>query len=748
MKTYSSLILSGVLLMLSPDRSNAGPVTNTSAPQSADPAIVSSLQAAIAPNEILNTMTAGQVFLKFMLAASGESDEQKLVEFDRATAWLRAYYNTPVRDIRIDTPADLAEFRERIRFESYTLDEELAERSSTSPPTRWNVLTTSPEVIAELNRIKDHFSVRAQEMSRSRSDAHDLANLVAQNAGNMSGDLKSLAPFLISLGINADLEALARESGSEQTKLSIVNGFETAFESAIGEIRGVGARLTASSGIALPSRTLQVFLTTIISEYYRRIPRFMIKNMLSDLIDAPEKTSILDRFEVMVLNSGVQFQKLFQVYARQEGFPEELKAIFKRLEKNTKSVPWRIVERIVRSHKVAFEWRKIERKPLAKATINQVHSAEIMRKGQKTPDQVVIRMIKPGSIESIRTDNRILGEVATVLDSHPELVAANFPKLAPFVGDLQEMAMIDTNLPKTTRHQQKAFKLYTRDVLTENGRTVRIRVPRVFPLQDDASMMVIERINGMGFDDFIEQNPESARIGAEAFMRTWLELSFDLKNSLLHADAHLGNIMANETDGVITMYLLDFGMVSSLPFRMQGKVMGLSIIARTHDPVFISRALWNLSVKSQNGITRSELDQRVREKIKSLSASGVGAWPITEWLAFASNNGLRLPYSLSYFNRGFLTTARLIKTVESDLRTPAEMKKIMLKHPIQMIMVLLSSSEFSLFEWFRIFWSAATNKVDSQTMPGYVTGTDDTTETRPADGQPPGRCELLFNARH
>ncbi|MCM2281346.1 MAG: AarF/UbiB family protein [Bdellovibrionaceae bacterium] len=713
-------------------------------------------QVAVAPSEILNTLTATQVSLKFMLAASGEPDAKKIELFDRAVQWLRDYYAAPAQDVEINSVDELDQFREKIRFETYTLEEEIAERSATPPPTRWNLKTSSPDVIAELNKIRDTARARVEEITqavngKASSGMFSWLNFFKHNSEVDTQTLTSLLPLL---AVNATPETaaqiLAHPETSAKTKLSVVNGLERGFEAASREIRGLGERLASSPDFKLANRPLQVFLTTIIGEYYKRVPRAMIKNILSDLIEFPEKATPLERFESMVLNSGVQFQKLFQIYARQEGIPEEIKAIFKRLEKNTKRVPWRLVKREIDKHQVPFKWVKIEEKPLAKATINQVHVALIQHPENDEVKEGVIRLIKPGSIESIRSDNQVLPEVAKVLDTNPELIAANFPKLAPFVTDLQSMALVDTDLVKTTRNHVNAARLYNRTITLENGRQVEIHVPWIIPLPKGATMMVMEKLPGIGFDDFIEQNPESARLGAEAFMRTWLEVAFDPKKSLLHADAHLGNVMAAEQDGVIRMFILDYGMVSTLTMNMQSKVMALGIVARTHDPDFIARSLWDLSVKSQSQISEQEFRRLVGEKIKTLDAKGVHAWPMPEWLVFASNAGLRLPYSLSYFNRGFVTMTRLVDTVGSDLRTPEEMKKILLKHPLQLFRMLFSSREFSLFDWFRILRAALSNKSGAATLtPGYVNNeaapNGNVSSATLPDAQRSVRCELLFS---
>lgn len=356
--------------------------------------------------------------------------------------------------------------------------------------------------------------------------------------------------------------------------------------------------------------------------------------------------------------------------------------------------------------------------------------------------EVVARVLKPGVKESLEIDNVILDRVAKVLDAHPELIAANFPKLAPFVEDLKAMALVDTDIDKTTPNHLEAIRVYNHTEVLPNGREIVLRVPWLVPLEKGSTMMVMEFVKGDGFDDFIAAHPQEARLGAEAFMRRWLVIGFDKTKSFFHADAHFGQIRARKEGKRVILNILDYGMVTRLSPTMQAKVLGLAVVVRTHDPGIIARGLWDLSVKNANELTKAKFRLKVEKKMAELDAQGIKAWPLPEWLAFASNNGLRLPYQLSYFNRGFLTMTRLIQATESEMRTPVEMRKIMMKHPVQMLRSLLSTSEFSFLEWFKIFRLAAANKGASSTVtPGFVTGDAD-----PKAAGTAVRCEALFGA--
>jgi predicted unusual protein kinase regulating ubiquinone biosynthesis (AarF/ABC1/UbiB family) len=190
-----------------------------------------------------------------------------------------------------------------------------------------------------------------------------------------------------------------------------------------------------------------------------------------------------------------------------------------------------------------------DRKPLASASIAQVHAAEL-----HDGTEVVVKVQRPGIAPRLQADLAILERIARLLErtsakgrmANPVAVVEDFATTLAqelnFVVEARAMERFETNL--------RAY-----------GTNDNVRVPSVHWPLTTPRVLTMERIHGYKIDDL-------ARLGSTGWdlasalkrgVRAWMEAA--LQHGFFHGDVHAGNLML-DTDGNIVF--LDFGICGTL----------------------------------------------------------------------------------------------------------------------------------------------------------------------------------------
>jgi ubiquinone biosynthesis protein len=228
---------------------------------------------------------------------------------------------------------------------------------------------------------------------------------------------------------------------------------------------------------------------------------------------------------------------------------------------------------------------EFEEKPLASASIGQVHRARL-----KNGEAVVVKVQHAGIESRIRMDLDILVGLAGLVEQHlPELrryrpreTAAEFQRT--LLREL-DFAREERNLQQFARnfagHPAVRFPLPVADLSTSRVLTM--------DYLDGIKIAEPQRLRSQGFD-----LDEIARRGAEVF----LEMIF--RDGFYHADPHPGNIVVLPA-GVIG--LLDGGMVGHLDERTREEIEEMLVAIASRDVEHLTSLITRL------GSVPPELDQ-------------------------------------------------------------------------------------------------------------------------------------------
>jgi ubiquinone biosynthesis protein len=267
------------------------------------------------------------------------------------------------------------------------------------------------------------------------------------------------------------------------------------------------------------------------------------------------------RMRMALEELGPTFVKLGQVMAtRVDLFPPRWIAEFEKLHAEVAPVPFEaLLPELTRSlGRSPFEvFRDIDTRAYGAASIAQVHRAKLQH---GTP--VVLKVRRPGVLETIEADLRLQRRVSELIESeipearryHPGEIAAQFAR------SLEREADFGTE----TRNIERFAKNFAGDP--------HIVIPRIYPEWTSDVLLVQEHVEGIPATApeavvaaGLDRKVLAAR-GVDAFLKMILIDGF------FHADPHPGNVFYVPGNRIV---IIDFGMVGRLSPQRRTQVIDL-----------------------------------------------------------------------------------------------------------------------------------------------------------------------------
>lgn len=488
-------------------------------------------------------------------------------------------------------------------------------------------------------------------------------------------------------------------------------------EKQLAEFDSIGTKIANTSFDTIPDPQDRVRLRILFDQYYTLQPLSTKKYIISEMLGRKMNLSENDKFEVMVQNSGPQFQKLLQVIIRQNGIPEKLKANFKALEDSAKPVPWWQVEKLLQKDKDNFKFTYFEHKPLGVGTMAQVHRAKIMINGQR--QDVVVRFLKPNIEQRVNEDHAILTKVAAQVDNDPEYRRLKGPMLSPLMDDISKTVREELDLKATMDRQILAKTTYDKTILlkTPNFKSdLQFYVPRIFGVEKNSQLMIQELVIGRSLDKesrfYAESAPGLKKAVIEEVAKLWInEVIFD--SGFYHSDLHQGNFLVQVAEPKVQVTLLDFGMGGTIDQKTQQQLLLLGVALEVQKPDLITDVYWSLSDQANNQLSRKEFLAKVEQRLKGLHQKKQTE-NMFEWTGWASNQGLRLPYDFINMNRGLLIIMKSLEDAGSDLSFESIAKSLALKNPSKVLAALSLNAYVKWADLVKLGWSSGQTKSEEK----------------------------------
>ncbi|MBL8863436.1 MAG: ubiquinone biosynthesis protein UbiB [Planctomycetes bacterium] len=211
-------------------------------------------------------------------------------------------------------------------------------------------------------------------------------------------------------------------------------------------------------------------------------------------------------------------------------------------------------------------FRALDRQPLAAGSIAQVHAAEL-----QDGTRVVLKVRRPGIVEVVESDLRLLARIAELLEDRAELRAYR-PRAV--VRQFTRVLRGELDLAREARNAERL-----RANLPPNGRLV---IPRIVTHLVRERLCVMERFDGPSLGEWVRAGARDgpdpravAAAGAEAMLRMVFQ------DGVFHADPHAGNVILL-ADG--RLGLIDFGQVGSLSEARRHEFLDLLVAIALRRP--------------------------------------------------------------------------------------------------------------------------------------------------------------------
>jgi ubiquinone biosynthesis protein len=374
--------------------------------------------------------------------------------------------------------------------------------------------------------------------------------------------------------------------------------------------------------------------------------------------DGP-KVSAAVRARLVAQELGPTFIKLGQIAStRPDLLPADVVAELKKLQDDVPPVPFAEIEKAVERSlgaPLGTIFKTFEEKPLATASIGQVHRATIEVGGQLV--DVVAKVQRPGAADVIARDLELLHFIANAIErAIPET------RIYSPVGLVQQLDRSITSELDFTIEAENAERF------SKNFEgNPHVRFPRVYKQVSSKHVLVLERFDGLKLDVALAQGANGKRIAKNA---VGIIVKMIFEDGLFHADPHPGNIFLLGTKEEPVIGLIDLGMVGRLSPDLRDRTVDLMLAAVRKDAQGIADALYaigrptrKIDMREYRAEVATLADKYVGRQLKDIQLSSL----IRDLVQGAVKYGLEIPPDFMLVGKALMTLESIAKQLDPNL---------------------------------------------------------------------------------
>lgn len=238
------------------------------------------------------------------------------------------------------------------------------------------------------------------------------------------------------------------------------------------------------------------------------------------------------------------------------------------LQDQVQPLDFSVVETVL-SEDLGADWKThfvfVEEKPLGSASIAQVHRAKL-----KTGQDVVIKVQRPGILQTINDDLNVLYFIAELLETYvPEVRTFNPTGM---VDEYFKTLELETNFVVEANNIRKFKENFKKED--------KVKIPEVFFNLVTERVLVMEELQGkrLSQDYALSQPGVSADEIIKLGLRAYLKMVFI--DGFFHGDLHAGNFFVFPDN---TIGLIDFGVVGRLNSKSQTSIVNMLLALSKED---------------------------------------------------------------------------------------------------------------------------------------------------------------------
>ncbi|HLC63045.1 MAG TPA: AarF/ABC1/UbiB kinase family protein [Candidatus Nanoarchaeia archaeon] len=255
---------------------------------------------------------------------------------------------------------------------------------------------------------------------------------------------------------------------------------------------------------------------------------------------------------------GGGFVKLGQLLSlRPDLIPKEYCEEFSKLQDSMNGFDFVFVKEVIEQEygkPLNNVFMKFESKPLAAASIGQVHKAWL-----KNGKKVAVKVKRPHIEKVFDADIDILKRIVRIIEHHyPELKEYNVSEIAK---EFERYTRDELDYLAEARNIELFYKSFSRNS--------KVKIPKVYHEFTTKNVLVMEYIDGEKLNEAKHYNKN---VIVKEFMDAIMEQI--LEHNIFHADPHPGNLLILKDNRIA---FLDFGIVGRINKELQEKVQNVFI---------------------------------------------------------------------------------------------------------------------------------------------------------------------------
>lgn len=360
---------------------------------------------------------------------------------------------------------------------------------------------------------------------------------------------------------------------------------------------------------------------------------------------------------------GTTYIKLGQLIASSPSlFPHEYVEAFQDCLDQSAPLPYSVIEQVLKQElgdSMNTEFQFIDSRPLASASIAQVHAAKL-----KTGEDVVIKVQRPGVQNLLETDFQFLSRSIQFFELFSPSQWHN--SISDIVAEIRDGMMEECDF------LLEAENIRAYDHFLQTTKNTHVVVPRVYEHVSTSRVLTMERFYGVALTDVSAvqarvQNPQKALVDA---LDTWYESL--RKCQIYHADLHAGNVLLLD-DGRVAF--IDFGIVGRMSPQTWGALQSLVKCVPAMDFKGIAQALVQIGM-TERSVDTEHFARQLESLYKSFTEENEDPnQDFDEYMkqltvkisSISRDNGIRFPREFTLLVKQVLYFDRYISLLAPDL---------------------------------------------------------------------------------
>lgn len=382
--------------------------------------------------------------------------------------------------------------------------------------------------------------------------------------------------------------------------------------------------------------------------------------------DAKRRISLAERVRLVLTDLGPSFVKLGQIAStRPDLLPADLILELKKLQDDVAPVPFVDIRQAIETAlgaPIEEIYESFDEKPLAAASIAQVHRAVL--KTQEGPEEVVVKVQRPGIANTIAGDLELLHGLAALIErAIPE------SKIYSPIGLVAQFDRAITSELDFTIEAENARR-FARNF---EGSTICC-YPAVYKDASAKTVLTLEFLPGQKINDALDSGYPGPVLAKRAVAVVVQQI---FQDGFFHADPHPGNVLVLGDKSDPVLGLIDLGMVGRLSPELRDKTVDLMIAAVREDYDGLADAMYAI------GTPTRKIDIRAfRARVAELGAKYLGrplkeidlSAMIRDIVRGATEFGLEIPPDFLLVGKSLMTIESIGKQMDPDLDVFGEAK--------------------------------------------------------------------------